>query len=639
MKRSRSLPLALIVVAAFMFAACSEKGAAEKPARAVTEMQAGTYTETVKGMSEGLVVEVTLSKNGIEAVSVKEHQETPGISDAAINTLPAEIVKQQSLSVDAVAGATMTGNGILEAVEKAIEKAGGNPAEFKRQAGMTDSGHTSKAAYGSTPPKSWDETHEIIVVGGGFAGLAAAHSAKINGAKDVILIEKMPFIGGNSQINGGVYAAYTSKLAAEFQKEMNLPADTAEKHIADTLKGGDYMGNEALVKNMVYGSPFYLDMLLDNGLEVRKSLTRPGGHYGYRTYTTKSGQGSDIVQVQKKMVEAAGVPILVNTKMVTIYREQPLSGRVVGIGVETKNGFKTMKATKAVILAAGGFGADVPMRSRYVPFLTEELPTTNHVGATGESITQAQAVGAEIMHMSYIQLYPFANPNGGVIDAWAVIPFSGPSAGVVYVDYKGGRYVNEGERRDVCSNAAKNSGGFPTFCIMNEEIVKKGGFITDRQLESGLHADRIFKADSLDALAGEINKRQYDGKSVSVKGADLSATIAKHNGYVRAGSDPDFGKRIDKGIMMTMDKGPYYAIPQWPSVHHTMGGLNITPNTEVCDIYGKVIPGLLAAGEITGGIHGTNRLGSNAVADCCANGYIAGQFAATGTLPDFIKNR
>ncbi|MFC2288772.1 MAG: flavocytochrome c [Treponema lecithinolyticum] len=602
-----------------------------------SDMKAGTYTETVKGMRDGLTVEVKLSKNKIESVTVKTHSETPGISDAAISAVPNAIVKQQSLTVDTVSGATMTSKGILAAVEKAISEAGGNPADFKNAQKMASAMKAKN--YDSKPPKKWDETHDIIVVGGGFAGLAAAHSAKTNGAKDVVLIEKMPFVGGNSQINGGVYAAYTSKIAAQFQKEMNLPVDTAEKHIADTLKGGDYMGDEALVKNMVYGSPFYLNMLLDNGLEVRKSLTRPGGHYGYRTYTTINGQGSDIVQVQKKMVEKAGVPIMLNTKMVTIYREQPFSGKVVGIGVETKDGFKTMKASKGVILASGGFSADVPMRSRYVPMLTDELPTTNHVGATGESITQAQAIGAEILHMCYIQLYPFANPNGGVLDAWAVIPFSGPSSGVVYVDYKGERYVNEGERRDVCSNAAKNSGGFPTFCIMNEDIVKKGGFVTPAQLESGIKADRIFKADSLEDLAKEINKRTYDGKSVSMPGANLAATIKKHNGYVKNGSDPDFGKRIDKGIMMTIESGPYYAIPQWPSVHHTMGGLNITPKTEVRDIYGNVIPGLFAVGEVVGGIHGTNRLGSNAVADCCANGYIAGQYAATGTLPDFIKGK
>ncbi|MGI5172203.1 flavocytochrome c [Treponema sp. OMZ 840] len=632
------LTVLFAAVLCISFIACGGQKESAKPAvRAVTEMKAGTYTETVTGMHEGLVVEVKLAKNKIEAVNVKAHKETPGISDAAINTIPAEIIKQQSLSVDTVSGATMTSKGILSAVEAAIQKAGGNPAEFKT--GASGAAAAESKNYGSTPPKKWDETHEIIVVGGGFAGLAAAHSAKTNGAKDVVLIEKMPFVGGNSQINGGVYAAYTSKIAAQFQKELNLPPDTAEKHIADTLKGGDNMGDEALVKNMVYGSPFYLDMLLDNGLQVRKTLTRPGGHYGYRTYTTISGQGSDIVQVQKKMVEKAGVPIMTNTKMVTIYREHPLSGKVLGIGVETKNGFKTMKATKAVILASGGFAGDVPMRSRYVPMLTKELPTTNHVGATGEGIVQAQAIGAATLHMSYIQLYPFANPNGGVLDAYAVIPFSGPSSGVVYVDYKGERYVNEGERRDVCSNAAKNSGGFPTFCIMNEEIVKKGGFVTPAQLQGGMEADRIFKADTLEALAAEINKRTYEGQKVSMSGANLVATIKKHNGYVKAGADPDFGKRVDKGIMMTIESGPYYAIPQWPSVHHTMGGLNITPNTEVRDIYGNVIPGLFAAGEITGGIHGTNRLGSNAVADCCANGYIAGQYAATGTLPDFIRGK
>ena len=639
MKTAKKLLVLFIAAACILTPAFAKRPAETKAAapRAVTEMKAGTYTETVNGMHEGLVVEVQLAKNKIEAVTVKAHNETPGLSDAAIATLPAEIVKQQSIGVDTVSGATMTSKGILAAVETATKKAGGNPAEFKIASVKTVAGKEKN--YGSTPPKKWNETHEIIVVGGGFAGLAAAHSAKINGAKDVVLIEKMPVVGGNSQINGGVYAAYTSKKAAALQKELNLVPDTAEKHIADTLKGGDYMGDEALVKNMVYGSPFYLDMLFDNGLQVRKTLTRPGGHYGYRTYTTINGQGSDIVQVQKKMVEKAGVPIMTNTKMVTIYREKPLSGRVVGIGVETKDGFKTMKATKAVILASGGFAGDVPMRSRYVPMLTKELPTTNHVGATGEGITQAQAIGAEIMHMSYIQLYPFANPNGGVLDAYAVIPFSGPSSGVVYVDYKGERYVNEGERRDVCSNAAKNSGGFPTFCIMNEEIVKKGGFVTAAQLQGGMEADRIFKADSLEALAEEINKRTYDGRKVSIPGANLAATIKKHNGYVKAGADPDFGKRVDKGVMMTIESGPYYAIPQWPSVHHTMGGLNITPNTEVRDIYGNVIPGLFAAGEITGGIHGTNRLGSNAVADCCANGYIAGQYAATGTLPDFIKGK
>jgi len=608
----------------------------------ITPMKPGVYRETVKGMHDGLVVEVTLSEKKIEKIVVVENHDTPGISAGAIEAVPDAIVAQQSLSVDIVSGATMTSRGILEAVAQAITAAGGKVEEFKKAKAVstevsTTSGATEAAAE-KRLPAAWDEEYDVVVVGGGFAGLAAAHSAATHGAKTV-LVEKMPFVGGNSQINGGVYAAYTSKLAAGLQKKFNLVPDTAEAHIADTMKGGDYMSDIKLVKNMVYGAPFYLDMLLDNGLKVRESLTRPGGHYGYRTYTTINGQGSDIVEVQKKMCKAAGVETLVNTKMVKIYREGELKGRVVGIGVETKSGYKTIKAKKAVILCTGGFAANVEMRSKQVPTLTADLPTTNHVGATGEGIIIAQEIGANTMQMSYIQLYPFADPNNGVLDAFAVIPFSGPSSGIVYVNEWGKRYVNEGERRDVCAKAAQDTKGFPTFSIFGEEIYRKGGFITKEQLEAGIKADRIFVADSLEQLAKEINKRTYKGHSVHMDPATLAATIAQHNQYVRDLKDPDFGKRIDKGVMMTIEKGPYYAIPQWPSVHHTMGGLTITEKTEVQDIYGKVIPGLFAAGEVTGGVHGTNRLGSNAVADCVSNGYIAGQMAATGTLPDFIKGK
>ncbi len=611
-------------------------------ASVITPMKPGVYRETVKGMHDGLVVEVTLSEKKIEKIVVVENHDTPGISAGAIESVPEAIVAQQSLSVDIVSGATMTSRGILEAVAQAITAAGGKVEEFKKtKAANTEVSTTSgatEAAAEKRLPAAWDKEYDVVVVGGGFAGLAAAHSAATHGAKTV-LVEKMPFVGGNSQINGGVYAAYTSKLAAGLQKKFNLVPDTAEAHIADTMKGGDYMSDIKLVKNMVYGAPFYLDMLLDNGLKVRESLTRPGGHFGYRTYTTINGQGSDIVEVQKKMCKAAGVETLVNTKMVKIYREGELKGRVVGIGVETKSGYKTIKAKKAVILCTGGFAANVEMRSKHVPTLTADLPTTNHVGATGEGIIIAQEIGANTMQMSYIQLYPFADPNNGVLDAFAVIPFSGPSSGIVYVNEWGKRYVNEGERRDVCAKAAQDTKGFPTFSIFGEEIYRKGGFITKEQLEAGIKADRIFVADSLEQLAKEINKRTYKGHSVNMDPATLAATIAQHNQYVRDLKDPDFGKRIDKGVMMTIEKGPYYAIPQWPSVHHTMGGLTITEKTEVQDIYGKVIPGLFAAGEVTGGVHGTNRLGSNAVSDCVSNGYIAGQMAATGTLPDFIKGK
>ncbi len=598
----------------------------------------GEYTVEVDAHAPGMVVKVTLSEDAIEAVEIVSHEETPGVSDAALETVPGRIVEANSLSIDLVTGATITGEGILAAVAKAIEEAGGNPDDFRLAKDPEDDENdvTRPQMGGLAVPETFDSEYDIVVVGGGFAGLAAAEHAATLGASTV-LVEKMPVLGGNSQINGGVYASYTSKIADELYEKLNLEPDTAEKHIEDTIVGGDYMGDPKLIKNLVYGSPVYLDKLIDAGLELRESITRPGGHYGYRTYTTINGIGGDITRVQKEMLDKTDAEVLLNTKMTGIYREQDGDGRVVGIRVTDAEGNeKNIRALKGVILATGGFSGNVEMRSKHVPTLTEDVPTTNHVGATGEAISMAQEIGANTLQMSYIQLYPFANPNNGVLDATAVIPFSGPSAGVVYVDYKGERYVNEGERRDVCSMAAQQSGGFPTFCILGQKIVDEGGFITEEQLQNGIDADRIFKADSLEALAEEINARTYMDNKVEIDPATLAKTIETHNGYVENGEDPDFGKRIDSGVMMTIEEGPFYAIPQWPSAHHTMGGLAITPRAEVQDMWNEIIPGLYAAGEVAGGVHGTNRLGSNATPDALVHGYIAAEVAVTGEVPDFV---
>lgn len=613
-------------------------GQGEEAGSNITPMTPGDYTVEVTGMKP-MTVKVTLGETEITSVEVLAHEETPGVSDAALEEIPAAIVTQQSIEVDTISGATITSQAIIDAVKQAIEEAGGVADEFMVAAAGKEVAAGGRQGQGSAQlPDAWDMTYDVVVVGGGFAGLAAAYSAVEHGA-ETLLIDKMPVLGGNSQINGGVYASYTSKIADDMYTKLGLEPDTAEKHIEDTIVGGDYMGDVKLVRNFVYGAPFFLNMMLDNGLEVRESITRPGGHYGYRTYTTINGVGADIVQVQKKMLEATDATIMLNTKMTRIFREGGEMGRVVGIEVETKDGVKTVKADKGVILATGGFGGNVEMRSKHVPALTADIPTTNHVGATGEGITMAQEVGANTTQMSYIQLYPFANPNNGVLDATAVIPFSGPSSGIVYVDVNGQRYVNEGERRDVCSRAAQESGGFPTFSIFGQEIVEKGGFISETQLTNGMKDDRIFKADSLEELAQIINDHQYAGNTINMSGQTLKETIERHNGFVENGSDPEFGKVIDKGVMLKIEQGPYYAIPQWPSVHHTMGGLTITERTEVQDIWGEVIPGLYAAGEVTGGVHGTNRLGSNAIPDAAVHGYIAGQVAVTGNVPDFVPKQ
>ncbi len=600
---------------------------------AMAEMKPGTYTGVAKGFFDGLTVEVTVSETKIEDVKVVAYNETaPGWP--ALEKIPAAIVANQSIAVDAVAGATMSSNGVKAAVEAALIEAGADIAAFSGEVAPVETvAPDYYPVMGSFEvPATWDESYDVVVVGGGFAGLAAAYSAVESGAT-VTLIEKLSTTGGNSAINGGQYAAYTSKLAADLQEKFNLVPDTAEKHIEDTIAGGDNMSVPALVELMVYASPEYFNLLLDNGLVYRDTLARPGGHYGYRTYVTKDQVGSDITNLQLEMLKKTNANIQLETKMVEIYRTRDEANKVVGIRVATADGYKTIEAKKGVILATGGFSSNVEMRQTQVPYLTGDLPTTNiKAASTGEGIYLAQAIGANTMQMSNIQRYPWADPNTGVLDSYAVWPFTGPSYGVIYVDWQGNRYVNEGDRRDVCANAASNSGFISTYAIFTEPVVP---FAYPEEIAAGVASGRVLKGETIEELVEKINAFAVKGEYPQVTVENLKATIEKHNSYIETGVDPDFGK-VMAATMVKIEEGPYYALPQFPSVHHTMGGLVIDTKTQVYDIYGQVIPGLYAAGEVTGGVHGTNRLGSNADADACGIGYVSGFVVATGELPAFI---
>ncbi len=615
--------IALLVCAAMLLSLTS-----------LAAMKAGTYEGVAKGMFDGLKVAVTVNDTGIEKIEVLEHQETaPGWP--ALEKLPEDIIAWQSLKVDAIAGATRTSEGIIAAVTDALNKAGIDVAQFdKVPAEKAELAESYYPVMGSAEvPTTWDETYDVVVVGGGYAGMAAAYASVKNGAKTV-LIEKLATTGGNSAINGGQYAAWTSQRAAELQKKDNLEPDTPENHINDTIKGGDRMSVPALVKNMVYGSAFYLDLLLDNGLVVRDFLARPGGHYSFRMYVTENQVGSDITNLQLKMLKETDCTIELETKLVEIYRTRDEANAVVGIRAATKDGYKTIAATKGVIMATGGFGANVAMRETQVPYLNAEIPTTNNPAvSTGEGIYLAQAIGANTMQMSNIQRYPFADANTGVLDEFAVWPFTGPSFGIVYVDYQGNRYVNEGERRDVCANAAADSGFISTYAIFNGDMAEK--FIRPEDLEKGIQVGRVMKGETWEELAAAINASPVKGQFPTVTAENLQKAIEKHNGFIDSGKDEEFGK-VMTATMVKIEKGPYYALNQFPSVHHTMGGLVIDDHTRVKDIYGNVIAGLYAAGEVTGGVHGTNRLGSNADADACGMGYISGYYVSSGSMPDFL---
>ena len=597
-------------------------------------MKPGTYTKVVKGFFDGLKVEVIVSEDKIESVKVLEYNETaPGWP--ALTKIPEAILAAQTIGVDTVAGATRTSEGIIEGVRQALEEAGADMEKFSAPAEkVPEAAADYFPVMGSFEvPQAWDESYDIVVVGGGFAGMAAAYSAVENGSSTV-LVEKLSTTGGNSAINGGQYASYTSDRADELQKKFDLVPDTAEEHIKDTIKGGDYLGKLPLVTTMVHAGPVYFNLLLENGLKTRDVLARPGGHYGYRTYVTENQVGSDITNLQLEMLKKTNAVIELDTKMVEIYRTRDTENRVVGIRVATESGFKTIQAKKGVILTTGGFGANVQMRETQVPYLNADIPTTNNVAAaTGEGIYLAQAIGANTMQMSNIQRYPFADANTGVLDSYAVWPFTGPSYGIVYVDYQGNRYVSEGERRDICANAAANSGFISTYSIFTRDVVS---FAKDAELERGVASGRVLKGETLEELADKMNAYAIKGQYPQVSAENLKSSVEKHNSYIDSGVDLDF-KKVMAATMVKMSEGPYYALSQYPSVHHTMGGLVIDETTKVYDIFGQVIPGLYAAGEVTGGLHGSNRLGSNADTDACGMGYVSGIYVSTGSMPDFIS--
>ena len=462
-------------------------------------------------------------------------------------------------------------------------------------------------------PTKWDKTYDIIVIGSGFAGLAAAAEAAAAG-KDVVILEKMPMYGGNSIINGGEYNSWTDLL--HLRETLKLGDDSAALHKSDTLKGGDFYGNPELVQILTDNSSDALNwMVTEGGLKLRPILNRTGGHSAYRTHTCVEGVGRGYTEALKRIAEKRGAKIMLNMPVSWIWREEGENKPVLGVEVDVKGRKRNFKAKQAVIMASGGFSRDIKMRASFNPAIVPEFNCTNQPGATGEMLRYAQAIGADSLQMCFIQLYPYAEPETGTLDSPAVYPFRGPGYGLIYVDKKGKRFVNDLERRDVVSHAEINTGMKPTYSILCQEMIPLMG--TQEEVDKGISKGRFFKADSIAELAGKLG----------LPADTLVATVNQHNQYLKDGKDPDFGKPITSK-MIPIEKGPFYGIAQWPAVHHTMGGLRINDTAQVIDIWGNVIPNFFACGESTGGIHGDNRLGGNAIADCVVFGRIAGRSAA-----------
>ena len=562
----------------------------------------GSSTTTVTGVANGnngeVTVEVTLNGEKIENVVVKDHKETPGLSDGPINTIPAAIVENQSVNIEVVSGATNTSNAILNAVKAALKEAGLNPDNYMN------------AANASTT-KLEDATYDVIVLGGGGAGLSAAIEAKAAG-KNVVLVEKMSYCGGNTLLSYAELACPNNWL----QKAQGIE-DSVEKFATEMWEGGGKVGKKELVDIVAANATDAALWLRDEiGVEYQDYLVWEGGHSVARAVEpVKLGAG--MIDPLVKYAEEHGVEILYNTKADEFVVE---NGVVTAVKVSSGDKTATLTANNGIVLATGGFGANVEMREHYNTrweTLDSSVKTTNSPAIVGEGIKMAENIGANLIDMEHIQLYPFNNPVTGVFYGIEAPSWSGE--GLIYVNQDGNRFVNEVAMRDVRAEGILAQGGL-AYAIYNQAVADRLNLeekFADEYAKC-LADDVFFKADTLEEVAEHFG----------INAENLVATMDDYNNGIINNNDK-FG-RTTSMVAMT-EGGPWYILKGVVSVHHTMGGVEINTNAEVLDTNGNVIPGLFAAGEVAGGVHGNNRVGTCAISDITVFGRIAGTNAANFT--------
>ncbi|MBU2646289.1 flavocytochrome c [bacterium] len=483
-------------------------------------------------------------------------------------------------------------------------------------AGLTVKPWTAEAAE---IPKKWDSTYDVVIIGSGFAGLAAAYEAKKAGAS-VVVLEKMRTLGGNSIINGGVVSA-----AGSPKEEQEGIKDSPELLLKDMLAAGLHLNHMELAKMVAYKSNETVQWTINElGVKYKSRLTQEGGHSVPRMYSTFNSSGSAIVQQQLLKLKEIGVVPEKRCLLTQIYRDK--DGRVKGVQIREKYVFpnansgkiKTIKAQKAVVIASGGFGNDVAFRMIQDPRLTGDYQSTNQPGATAEALREAFRIGCTPLQLSWIQLGPWTSPDEkgmGVGPSFA----GGCTMYGLWIDTKTGkRFVNELADRKIRADAIINSGNKCISFTDAHGYAIFQHFLGEAMMLKMIERGVVKKYDTLEQMA-TANDCPLE---------PLKETIDKFNRSVLAGKDEEWGRYLQKD-QKPLGAGPYYVSRLSPKVHHTMGGVNINAKAQALDVMtDKPIAGLYAAGEVTGGVHGAVRLGSCATIDCLIFGRIAGQNAA-----------
>ena len=628
-KSVSALAMAAIIAVSLFGYGCGAKPASTSSDAGVS----GDFTGTAKGFGGDVSVTLTLTDGAITGCTAEGKDETQGVGSEAIAKMPGEIAESGSIAVDGVSGATVTSTAIKEAAAAALTAAGLNPDDYKTAVEKTGSAEDSTVEA------------DVVVVGAGGAGMTAAITAAGEG-KSVVILESQSMVGGNSvRATGGMNAGKTVyqdenefgesagvektlKTAAEkyadnetitalaktvseqwaaYQANPTGYFDSVELMELDTMIGGKGINDPELVETLCANSADAIDWLDEHGITLH-NVSSFGGASVKRIHRPVNAEGKTVsvgsymIPLLQENCEKAGVKMMLDTTATEILTDA--NGAAVGVKATGASGETVTVNAKAVVLASGGFGANLDMVVKYKPEL-KGFMTTNAPGIQGQGIEMAQAIGAATVDMDQIQIHPTVEANTA-----ALITEGLRGDGAVLINAEGKRFIDEVGTRDVVSAAEIAQTGSYSWLVVDQAMVDASSVIQG-YIKKGY------------TVTGETYEEL--GKAMGVDEAAFAETMKTWNGYVEAKNDPDFGRT---SFANKLDTAPYYAIKVTAGVHHTMGGLTINTNTEVLKADGTVIPGLFAAGEVTGGVHGANRLGGNAVADFTVFGRIAGKAAS-----------
>ncbi|UUE10563.1 flavocytochrome c [Dickeya zeae] len=547
---------------------------------AAKKFKAGVFQETVADDAGELVINVSLETDRIADVTLAPHAQLHTDFVSSFEVIRSRILEANSPHVDAVTGATVQSEAVKKAVSKALARSckaaiveeGGDPAEMN--------------------------CYDVVVIGSGGAGLAAAIQACDDGAR-VLIVEKMSSIGGNTiKASVGMNAAGT-----RFQKMRGI-VDDKQRFYEETLKGGKQKNNPDLLKRFVEGAPMAIDWLAERGIELN-DITITGGMSVDRTHRPADGSavGGFLISGLVKNINKRNIDVMLETAVIDILHD---AGAVTGVRVQSEDNEQLTIATKGVIVATGGFSANRDMVLKYRPDL-DGFVTTNHSGATGCGIAILEKVGADTVDLGEIQIHPTVEQNTSYLISESI-----RGGGAILVNQQGQRFFNEMETRDKVSASIIGLPEKYAYIVFDEQVRAKNK-AADEYLSRGFVVSAASPRELADKLAIDADA--------------LQTTLERYNQFVEKQHDDDFGRQT--ALRHPLNQGPFYAIRIAPGVHHTMGGVVINTDTAVLDRKKRVIRGAFAAGEVVGGIHGGNRIGGNAIADIIVFGIQAGRNAAT----------